>query len=150
MPSARRPSRIRSGSRRAVRFGSLSAQSGPGSCQAGGSSLASGPSATGHGEFAGTLQWMQQREQIGSFWHDGLVPLEPGSGGAGWQREQHSQAMLVGNAASPVHSANGQALSSAAQLEAVINEAKAQNREAILFRVRVRGAPEISVPVRLR
>ena len=47
-------------------------------------------------------------------------------------------------------SANGQALSSAAQLEAVINEAKAQNREAILFRVRVRGAPEISVPVRLR
>ena len=47
-------------------------------------------------------------------------------------------------------SATGQALSSAAQLEAVINEAKAQNREAILFRVRVRGAPEISVPVRLR
>ena len=59
---------------------------------------------------AGIAWWMQQREQIGSFWHDGLVPLEPGSGGAGWQREQHSQAMLVGNAASPVHSANGQAL----------------------------------------
>ncbi len=47
-------------------------------------------------------------------------------------------------------SANGEALSSPQQLEAAINAAKSDGREAILFRVRVRGAPEISVPIRLR
>ncbi len=47
-------------------------------------------------------------------------------------------------------SANGQPLSSVEQLEAAVRTAKADGREAILFRVRVRGAPEISVPIRLR
>jgi len=47
-------------------------------------------------------------------------------------------------------SANGQSLSSVAQLEAAVQAAKAEGREAILLRLRVRGAPEISVPVRLR
>jgi serine protease Do len=46
--------------------------------------------------------------------------------------------------------ANGQTLASPEQLEAAVRAAKSGGREAILFRVRVRGAPEISVPVRLR
>ena len=47
-------------------------------------------------------------------------------------------------------SANGQPLASVAQLEAAVRAAKSDGREAILFRVRVRGAPELSVPIRLR
>ena len=47
-------------------------------------------------------------------------------------------------------SANGEALSAPQQLEAAIAAAKSDGREAILFRVRVRGAPEISIPIRLR
>jgi serine protease Do len=47
-------------------------------------------------------------------------------------------------------SANGQPLASVAQLEAAVRAAKAEGREAMLFRVRVRGAPELSVPIRLR
>ena len=47
-------------------------------------------------------------------------------------------------------SANGQALTSLEQLEAAIRAAKAEGREAILFRVRGRGAPELSIPIRLR
>ena len=35
-------------------------------------------------------------------------------------------------------------------LEAAIQAAKSENRSAILLRVRVRGAPEQSIPVRLR
>jgi serine protease Do len=49
-----------------------------------------------------------------------------------------------------VLSANGQPLASVEQLEAAVRAAKAEGREAILLRVRVRGAPEVSVPVRLR
>jgi serine protease Do len=47
-------------------------------------------------------------------------------------------------------SANGQPLASVEQLEATIRAAKAEGREAILFRVRGRGAPELSIPIRLR
>jgi serine protease Do len=47
-------------------------------------------------------------------------------------------------------SANGQPLASVEQLEAAVRAAKAEGREAILFRVRARGAPEVSVPIRLR
>jgi serine protease Do len=47
-------------------------------------------------------------------------------------------------------SANGQPLAGVDQLEAAIRAAKADGREAILFRVRGRGAPELSIPIRLR
>jgi len=47
-------------------------------------------------------------------------------------------------------SANGRAIGDVAELEAAIQAAKAEGREAMLFRVRVRGAPEVSVPIRLR
>jgi serine protease Do len=47
-------------------------------------------------------------------------------------------------------SVNGRPLTSVEQLEAAVGTAKAANREALLFRVRVRGAPELSVPIRLR
>ena len=47
-------------------------------------------------------------------------------------------------------SANGRALASVAELEAAVSAAKAEGREAMLFRVRVRGQPEVSVPIRLR
>jgi len=47
-------------------------------------------------------------------------------------------------------SVNGRPLTSVEQLEAAVSAAKAANREALLFRVRVRGAPELSVPIRLR
>jgi serine protease Do len=46
--------------------------------------------------------------------------------------------------------ANNQPLTSAADLEAVIAAAKAEGREAVLLRVRSRGAPEVTIPVRLR
>jgi serine protease Do len=46
--------------------------------------------------------------------------------------------------------ANNQPLTSAADLEAVIAAAKAEGREAVLLRVRARGAPEVTIPVRLR
>ena len=46
--------------------------------------------------------------------------------------------------------ANGRTLSSVEDLEAAIRAARSDGREAILLRVRVRGAPEVSVPVRLR
>lgn len=47
-------------------------------------------------------------------------------------------------------SVGGRPLTSVEQLEAAVTAAKAANREALLFRVRVRGAPELSVPIRLR
>jgi serine protease Do len=47
-------------------------------------------------------------------------------------------------------SVNGRPLTSVEQLEAAVSAAKAANREALLFRARVRGAPELSVPIRLR
>jgi serine protease Do len=47
-------------------------------------------------------------------------------------------------------SVNGRPLTSVEQLEAAVSAAKAANREALLFRVRVRGAAELSVPIRLR
>ena len=46
--------------------------------------------------------------------------------------------------------ANNRALATAEDLETVISAAKAEGREAVLLRLRARGAPEISVPVRLR
>lgn len=47
-------------------------------------------------------------------------------------------------------SANGRDLASASDLEAAINAAKSAGREALLLRVRQRGSPAISVPVRIR
>jgi serine protease Do len=47
-------------------------------------------------------------------------------------------------------SANGRPIGSAEELEAMVRAAKAEGREAILFRVRARGQPELSVPIRLR
>jgi serine protease Do len=47
-------------------------------------------------------------------------------------------------------SANYRALTSIADLEAVVRAAKAENREAVLLRVQRRGQPAIYVPVRLR
>jgi serine protease Do len=47
-------------------------------------------------------------------------------------------------------SANGRQLSTVEDLEGAVRSAKAGGREAMLLRVRVRGAPEVSVPVRLR
>jgi len=47
-------------------------------------------------------------------------------------------------------SANGRELAQVADLEAVIRSLQSQGREAVLLRVRSRGGPAISVPVRLR
>ena len=47
-------------------------------------------------------------------------------------------------------SANGRALTSVEEFEAVVRAAKAEGRQALLLRVRARGAPEVSVPIRLR
>ena len=46
--------------------------------------------------------------------------------------------------------ANGRAVAGVDQLEAIVRAAKAEGREAVLLRVRARGAPELSVAVRLR
>lgn len=47
-------------------------------------------------------------------------------------------------------SANYRDVASVADLEAAVNEAKSENRTAIVLRVRDRGSPEVSIPVRLR
>lgn len=47
-------------------------------------------------------------------------------------------------------SANYRDLATVADLEAVVRAAQSENRSAVLLRVRARGAPEVSVPVRLR
>ena len=47
-------------------------------------------------------------------------------------------------------SANGRPLGSVEELEAIVRAARADGREALLLRVRARGAPEVSVPIRLR
>jgi serine protease Do len=49
-----------------------------------------------------------------------------------------------------IYSANGEAVTTAAQLEAIVNSAKAAGRSAILLRAQQRGGPAVSVPVRLR
>jgi serine protease Do len=49
-----------------------------------------------------------------------------------------------------IFSANGQPVTTAAQLEAIVKSAQAAGREAILLRAQARGGPAISVPVRLR
>jgi serine protease Do len=49
-----------------------------------------------------------------------------------------------------VLSANYKPLVTAADLEAVVKQAKAENREAVLLRVQRRGQPAIYVPIRLR
>jgi serine protease Do len=46
--------------------------------------------------------------------------------------------------------ANGTELSDVATLEAEVNRARREGREALLLRVRSRNGPEVSVPVRLR
>ncbi len=48
------------------------------------------------------------------------------------------------------HSANGQPVTTPAQLEAVVKEAQAAGRTAILLRAQARGGAAVSVPVRLR
>ena len=47
-------------------------------------------------------------------------------------------------------SANGQPVTTAAQLEAAVKAAQAAGRTAILLRAQARGAPAVSVPIRLR
>ncbi len=47
-------------------------------------------------------------------------------------------------------SANYKPITTAAELEAVVKQAKAENREAVLLRIQRRGQPAIYVPVRLR
>lgn len=65
--------------------------------------------------------------------------------------DQNADAARKGlNRGTVLLSANGQPLTSIEQLESAIRSAQSDGREAILFRVRVRGAPEVSVPVRLR
>jgi serine protease Do len=49
-----------------------------------------------------------------------------------------------------IFSANGQPVTTAAQLEAAVKSAQAAGRPAILLRAQARGAPPVSVPVRLR
>jgi len=47
-------------------------------------------------------------------------------------------------------SANYKPITTAAELEAVVKQAKTENREAVLLRIQRRGQPAIYVPVRLR
>ncbi|BEV02619.1 Do family serine endopeptidase [Novosphingobium olei] len=49
-----------------------------------------------------------------------------------------------------VLSANYKAVTSLADLEAVVRQAKAENREAVLLRIQRRGQPALYVPIRLR
>ena len=49
-----------------------------------------------------------------------------------------------------IESANGTQLSSVADLEAAIRAVQGEGRQAILLRVRARGGPTVSIPVRLR
>jgi serine protease Do len=49
-----------------------------------------------------------------------------------------------------IYSANGQPVTTAAQLEATVKSAQASGRKAILLRAQARGGPAVSVPVRLR
>jgi serine protease Do len=52
--------------------------------------------------------------------------------------------------ATVIYYANGQPVTTAAQLEAVIKSAQAAGRQAILLRAQARGGPQVSVPIRLR
>jgi serine protease Do len=52
--------------------------------------------------------------------------------------------------ATVIFSANGQPVTTAAQLEAIVKSAQAAGRQAILLRAQARGGPAISVPIRLR
>jgi len=47
-------------------------------------------------------------------------------------------------------SANGQPVTTPAQLEGIVKAAQAAGRSAILLRVRAQGSPEQSIPIRLR
>jgi serine protease Do len=49
-----------------------------------------------------------------------------------------------------IFSANGQTVTTAAELEAIVKSAQASGRQAILLRAQARGGPAISVPIRLR
>ena len=49
-----------------------------------------------------------------------------------------------------VMSVNYNAITSVAQFETAIRDAKASNREAVLLRVKSRGRPAVYVPVRIR
>ncbi len=49
-----------------------------------------------------------------------------------------------------IFAANGQPVTTAAELEAVVKSAQAAGRAAILLRAQVRGGPAVSIPVRLR
>ncbi|KRA80839.1 Do family serine endopeptidase [Altererythrobacter sp. Root672] len=65
--------------------------------------------------------------------------------------DPNADAALKGiNRGTVILSANNRDVTSAQELEAVISGAKTEGRKAVLLRVRVRGAPEVSVPVRLR
>ncbi|MGC1271400.1 MAG: protease, partial [Croceibacterium sp.] len=45
---------------------------------------------------------------------------------------------------------NGRDIATKADLEAAVTEAKRAGRQAVLLRVRDRGGPALSIPVRLR
>jgi len=49
-----------------------------------------------------------------------------------------------------IFSANGQPVTTAAQLEALVKSAQSAGRPAILLRAQARGGPAVSVPIRLR
>jgi serine protease Do len=49
-----------------------------------------------------------------------------------------------------IFSANGQTVTTAAQLEAIVKSAQAAGRTAVLLRAQARGGPAISIPIRLR
>lgn len=54
------------------------------------------------------------------------------------------------NRGTVILSVNGRPVSTVEELEAMVSAAKSAGREAMLLRLRVRGAPEVSVPIRLR
>jgi serine protease Do len=49
-----------------------------------------------------------------------------------------------------IYTANGEPVTTAAQLETVVKEAQAAGRSAILLRAQARGGPAVSIPIRLR
>jgi serine protease Do len=49
-----------------------------------------------------------------------------------------------------VLSANYKPVATTADLEAVVRQAKAENREAVLLRIQRRGQPPVYMPIRLR
>ena len=70
-----------------------------------------------------------------------VVTVVDGSSDAGQKGLQRGDIIL---------SANYTAVTTIAQLESIVRQAKAQNRTAVLLRVQRRGQPATYVPIRLR